>query len=97
MPRPVITKPARADLKEIVRFVRERSPQGAWSVRDALLKAIDRIGETPGIGHGREDLGDPGFRCWPVGSYLIVYEVGPVRPIILRVLHGARDVGRLLG
>lgn len=48
------------------------------------------------MGHLREDLTDKPVLFWPVGSYLVIYN--PVRkPIeIVRVLHGRRDLPRLL-
>lgn len=57
-----------------------------------------RLAEMPGLGHMREDLVaiDQALRFWPVYSYLIVYraETDPLE--VVRVLHGARDVRRIL-
>ena len=51
--------------------------------------------ECPGLGHLREDLADEPLRFWPVYAFLIIYR--PARPLeVLRVLHAARDVRRLL-
>ena len=55
-----------------------------------------RLAEFPRTGHFREDLADKSLRFWPVYSYLIVYRPES-RPLqIIRVLHGARDVRRIL-
>jgi antitoxin ParD1/3/4/toxin ParE1/3/4 len=54
------------------------------------------LAQHPLLGHLREDLADEPLRFWPVYSYLIIYRAEK-RPIqVVRVLHGARDVKRLL-
>lgn len=35
----------------------------------------------------------PGVRAWAVGDYVIFYRVDPDAVQILRILHGARDLG----
>jgi antitoxin ParD1/3/4/toxin ParE1/3/4 len=55
-----------------------------------------KLARTPGMGHLREDLADEPLKFWPVYSYLIIYRP-ETRPLqIVRVLHGARDLRRLL-
>ncbi len=51
----------------------------------------------PGAGHTRTDLSRAAVRFWPVWSFMVIYdpETSPVE--ILRVLHGARNLGALLG
>jgi toxin ParE1/3/4 len=44
------------------------------------------------LGRGREELA-PGLRSLPYGRYVIFYEVMPDRIAIVRVLHGAGDLG----
>lgn len=54
------------------------------------------LAQSPGLGHTRDDLTSLPLRFWPVFSYLIVYDPAR-RPIeIVRVLHGARDLRRIL-
>ena len=54
------------------------------------------LAERPGVGHLRTDLADEFVRFWPVFSYLVIYRPD-TKPIeIIRVLHGKRDVRRLL-
>jgi antitoxin ParD1/3/4/toxin ParE1/3/4 len=54
------------------------------------------LGEHSGIGHARADLAEEVVRFWPVFSYLVIYrpDANPIQ--IVRVLHGKRDVRRLL-
>jgi plasmid stabilization system protein ParE len=54
------------------------------------------LAEHPGMGHRRLDLAGEELRFYRVFNYLAVYrdKVQPVQ--IVRVLHGARDVRRML-
>lgn len=93
MPRYTLTPQAKQDVREIVAYVRKRSRQGAKRVSSELTFGFKRLAEFPEIGHVREDVDDPSVRFWSVFDYLIVYRPSS-RPLeILRVIHGARDVG----
>ena len=46
------------------------------------------------LGRSREDLA-PGLRSLPLGRYVIFYQVISDAIAIVRVLHGARDLGPL--
>lgn len=95
--RSVLSPEAAADLREIADYIADESPDAARRFIAKLREAIQKIAETPGIGHLREDLTDQPVRFWPVGRYLIVYrQTGDKPPEIARVLHGARDVSALL-
>jgi len=49
----------------------------------------------PGLGHRRPDLTARDVFFWPAHSYLVIYRASkPLR--IVRVIHGKRDVKRLL-
>jgi antitoxin ParD1/3/4/toxin ParE1/3/4 len=54
------------------------------------------LSQRPGTGHWRKDLGSESVKFFPVYSYLIVYrpDTNPLQ--IVSILHGRRDVGRLL-
>jgi len=65
-------------------------------VRDAIYDAIGKLAERPGIGHTREDLTDRRVKFSRVYSYLVVYDPESRPLTIVAVLHGARDVERLL-
>jgi plasmid stabilization system protein ParE len=65
-------------------------------VRDAIHDAVGKLAESPDIGHTREDLTDRPVKFWAVYSYLIVYDPASRPLTIVAVLHGARDVERLL-
>jgi plasmid stabilization system protein ParE len=83
---------ARRDFYGILDYLAERSPSGAERVRVAIMRAIRRLAERPGMGHSREDLTDRPLRFWSViGRYTIVYRDD--QPIeILRIFGPGRDI-----
>jgi plasmid stabilization system protein ParE len=63
---------------------------------EAFLSAFLRLADNPGLGHRREDLTPKPYFFYTIHPYLIVYarESDPLP--ILGVLHGSRDVQRIL-
>ena len=96
-PRFLLSPEAESDLGDIKRLVlAEGGPRIALHVMRSLLKAIRLLAGHPGLGHVRQDLTDLPLRFWPVFSYLIIYD-WVRRPIeIVGVVHGARNVSRVL-
>lgn len=91
-----LSAPARRDLADITAYVAQDSGAAAKRLLANFKDAFRGIAKMPGKGHCRKDLTDLPVRFWPVGSYLEVYDPSR-RPVeILRVLHGARDVGTIL-
>ena len=66
--------------------------------RESLAHAARLIGDHPEIGHRNLALAGEQYRFWslPGFPYLIVYRATNVPPLILRVLHGARELRPLL-
>lgn len=97
MSRFVLTPAAEGDLLKIIEYLEGDNPEAVLKVVDALDEAMQRLAENPWIGHVRPDLTDEDVRFWPVFKYLVVYrpETKPLE--IVRVLHGRRDVERILG
>ena len=96
MSRFLLSPAAAADVEGIAAFLDAHAPHATDPVLQGLRDAMRRIAERPGIGRRREDLSDEPLRFHPVWSYLVIYrETDPVE--IVRVLHGARDVVRILG
>ena len=84
------------DIDEIWEFIAKDDMDVADRVRDEIFEALEMLAGMPLMGHLRKDLAREPLRFWPVYSYLIIYRPES-RPIeIVRVLHGARDVQRLL-
>jgi plasmid stabilization system protein ParE len=54
------------------------------------------LADNPGIGHLRPDLTPQDVRFWSVFKYLVIYPADTKPLEIVRVLHGKRNVRRLL-
>jgi toxin ParE1/3/4 len=87
---------AESDLDEIWYYVAEES--GSIETADRLIDSItDRfflLARSPYIGRSRDDLG-PGYRGFPVETYLIIYCLEGGDVLVLRVVHGRRELGAL--
>jgi antitoxin ParD1/3/4/toxin ParE1/3/4 len=92
----VLTPAAEGDIVGLLDYIEQDNPSAATRVREALVDAMRLLAEHPGIGHTRADLADELVRFWPVFSYLVIYRPGRNPIEIVRVLHGKRDVRRLL-
>jgi len=91
-----ISPEAAANITEIWDFIAQDNVAAAERVRQELEDAIRGLADAPGKGHLREDLTAKPVRFWPVRSYLIVYRPDTDPLEIVAVLHGARDIPRLL-
>ena len=78
---------ALADLDEIFAYIAQDNPAAAARLVTRIEEAAARIAEAPYIG---EATSKSRFRRFPVGNYLIVYEVGQDEVVIYYVRHGAR-------
>jgi toxin ParE1/3/4 len=72
-------------------------------LREAARRFIERLrtkakalAETPGMGRSREDL-RPDLFLLPVGRYVLFYRPRPDGIVLVRVLHGSRDLPALFG
>ena len=95
--RYVLAPEAALDLAHIWRYIkRESSIEMADRVESAIREKIVFLSKNPGAGHWRKSLtGDP-VKFFPVYSYLIVYRPDS-RPLqVVAILHGRRDVERIL-
>jgi plasmid stabilization system protein ParE len=95
----VIAPAAAVELDEIWDYyaIEAQNPDAADRVIEEIFEAMHKLAQAPGMGHFRGDLAAEPLRFWRVRSYLIIYR-SEKRPIeIVRILHGARDVGAILG
>lgn len=89
---------ARQELLDAAKRIAQDNPAAARAFRTALQKAALRLGEHPHLGRERSDLVHPPFRFLPVSGFPHVLVYNPVRtpPLIVRVIHGARDLPEIL-
>ena len=89
------TPSSRQDYSEIWDYVAQDNPDAA----DALLRTLDSkpqlLSDFPHAGRDRSEV-RPRLRSFPVGNYVIYYR--PMRGGIevVRVVHGARDLRKIL-
>ncbi|MBY0112659.1 MAG: type II toxin-antitoxin system RelE/ParE family toxin [Phycisphaerales bacterium] len=97
MSRFLLTPVAVSDLREIAGFVAEDSPANAVKLLQALEDAMHILAKRPRLGHRRDDLADESLRVFVVHSIALIYRP-ETRPLqIVRVLHGGRDIGAIMG
>jgi antitoxin ParD1/3/4 len=96
MPGYVISPEALEDLQNIQDFIALDNPKAAERVIEQLFAAFESLAKFPHKGHLRPDLTKRNVRFWPVGSYLVVYRVTRRSLQVAAILHGARDVLRVL-
>ena len=88
-------------LEQFAYLLEQAAPDAAQRFLDAVDRASARIQEMPGVG-GPKDLPNSrlrGLRSWPVPGFeaVRIYYLETEDTIrVVRVLHGRRDVGRLL-
>ncbi|HRK32185.1 MAG TPA: type II toxin-antitoxin system RelE/ParE family toxin [Tepidisphaeraceae bacterium] len=91
----ILTGPATKDIEEILDYIAAQSVQTAVLVAGRFEKAFTRIAEMPGIGHTRDELKDPNAKVYSVSGYLVIYDPTLSPAHILRIVRGARDLGRI--
>jgi toxin ParE1/3/4 len=82
---------ARDDLHQIWAHIASHNVSAADRMLRKLSAAFDLLTTFSGMGTDRPDLGGY-LRSWPVKPYLIFFRKSPDGIIVVRVLHGARDV-----
>ena len=92
----VWTDPAADDVVETVEYIARDSPSFAATLAQRICDAGDSLEELSERGQPYPDPAYPGFRELIVGPYLLVYEVEDERVVIHGVIHGSRQVERVL-
>jgi toxin ParE1/3/4 len=101
MPRWVIRDPADADIDEIADFIAQDTLDAGRRFYDAVWHDLQRLAEMPRMG-ARRRSSQPrlvNLRSWPVSgyrNYLILYLASDDGIEVLRIIHGARDVDRIV-
>jgi len=75
-------------------------PGKAAALRRPIANITDRfftLARFPCLGRSREEDFGPGYRSLAVGEYVIVYCVENEDALILRVVHGRRQLETIFG
>ncbi len=87
-----ISPQADADLESICNYVARDNPEAADRLDTRIHTVLQLLAQFPGMGHMRSDVQDKRYSFWTVGSYVIAYRMDKTDLIVVRVLHGARDL-----
>ena len=98
MTRAVLSPAAERDILQVVEWIASDNPIAAKAFRAALDRLADTIGEHPNSGALKPQLASPPIRFFPLRGfpYVVVYTPDRDPPLIVRVLHGARDFPAVL-
>ena len=90
-----LTKRARVDLGEIWEYIAIESNEAvADRIIDLITDRLLLLSRWPRLGRTRNDLRH-GLRSYVFGNYIIFYRISRGGVVILRVLHGRRDIRRM--
>jgi plasmid stabilization system protein ParE len=92
-----LSKEARVDLLSLWTYIAQDNPRAADRVVAKLDRAVRLLAQFPNKGHRRADIhtSEP-VLFWTEDAYVIVYRPTPRPLLIVRVIHGARDLDALL-
>jgi plasmid stabilization system protein ParE len=95
----VLTPLAKADIFNIWCYISDDSEDDADRVEQAIYDACAFVAEAPMRGHSRPDLTSRSLRFWTLTrypNYAVVYRPGTVPLEIVAVMHGKRNIRRIL-
>ena len=95
MPRVLRTSQAEEDLLEIWAHVAADTPAAGDRLLDRIASACEMLAKNPAAGRTRGELAER-LRSFPVGKYVVFYRPIDDEIVVIRVLHGARDLPDLL-
>lgn len=95
----ILSPRAELDLDEIWFYIAKEST--SIEVADRLIDTITNrlllLGTHLYLGRLREEDFGPGTRTFAVGEYVIIYTASQNDALILRIVHGRRDLETLFG
>lgn len=91
MPKFRLSLAADKDIFEIGEYIAHDSLEAAGRTVDEFYRIFDLLARSPMIGRERPEFG-LGLRSFPLGQYVIVYNLVDNGILIVRVLSGYRDL-----
>ena len=83
------------DLERIEKRIMDEDPGAAERFRANVLRRIGLLERSPEAAQPRPKFGRD-IRTIPIGRYIVILRVIVPKVTVLRILHGARDLPRLL-
>jgi len=93
-PSVLLTAQAEEDLIEIWSYIADDNSEAADQLLDEIDEICNTLADTPQAGRIRGEL-SPNMRSLHVGNYVVFYRPSDDGIIVIRVLHGARDLPEL--
>jgi plasmid stabilization system protein ParE len=90
------TEPAWRDLEQSADYIAQDSPAYAEAFVHRMRRAAESLQDMPRLGRVVPELGHESTRELLVDNYRLIYEVRADALYIVRLIHGARDLARLL-
>ena len=72
------------------------NPEIADRLIETIVGRFQLLGKQPQMGRRRDHDLRPELRSFPVGVYVIIYRIEHHNALILRVMHGSRDISGIL-
>jgi toxin ParE1/3/4 len=88
------TAQANLDIEAIGTYIFDLNPVAADHFLTKLDQACEMLTSHPELGRARSKLGK-GLRSFPIGNFLVFYTSTSEGIVIIRVLHGGRDLPAL--
>ncbi len=85
---------AESDYRAIIEYLLEYSEPAADKFANDLTSRLRMIADQPRMGRERDDLAS-GVRSTVVGRYVVFYRYSDVEMVVLRIIHGSRDIPRV--
>lgn len=95
MKKVIFAPDALADLEGIGAYIAADNPARAESFLEELQDAAYKIADAPQAYRARDDIA-PGLCMAVKGRYVLLFRVRTDRIEIARILHGARDLSRIV-
>ena len=87
----LLTSPARTDIASLAEYIAEDNLSVTENFYEAVQEKCEELAQMPKMGRLCNELSSS-VRSFPLGWYVIFYTIRGDRIIILRLLHGARDI-----
>ncbi len=93
-----LTETATKDLAEIYAYVADADGEDrAEAILEKFFSVFELLAVTPSMGWLREQLTGDDCRWWVVDKFLVIYSSNEGDDVlIMRVIHGARDIEHVL-
>jgi len=84
------------DLEEIFEYIAKDNLPAAHRVWADIEAALAMLAKRPLLGHRRTDWTSDPVRFWAVRSFVTIYRPDSKPLQVVRIIHGARDVPRVI-